>query len=243
MDPLQLFVIAIIWAIASWIQRKGEAEAEKREETWTELELEEDRAARQTSPAKPKRPGPAAASWEEELRRLLEGGAEPSEPKPQPKPVAPVPQQQGSPPPLPIPQAMASPISQPVRQPEPVSAPAQPETHVFAAPKLVSDIDGDYFHKGACIHCGGRLLFPDGAIGHDLNCPHCNQDTPLQPLQPSELDGGARPYARKRKPAETLATEVAELFSASDSAQKAVVASIVFGPPKALQEEGNNPVF
>lgn len=252
MDPLQLFVIAIIWAIASWINRKGEAKATEQEEQWADQQLEEDRGRPQeTAPAKPRQPSPTASGWEEELRRLLEGEVAPAEPKPQPRPADPTPQQQGTPPPLPgpppapraVPLPVSIPIPEPVRQPEPVQAAARTETHAFAPPKLVSDIDGDYFHKGACVHCGGRLLFPDGAIGHDLNCPHCSKDTPLRPLQPSELAGGPRPYARKRKPAETMASEIAGLFSSPDSAQKAVVASIVFGPPKALQEDGKSALF
>ena len=83
MDPLLYFVIAIFWAISSWIQRRNEekAAAEQEQEPW----FPEDASAR-SSDRSPDRGKPVAANgWEEELRRLLEGKA--PEPKPAPAPA------------------------------------------------------------------------------------------------------------------------------------------------------------
>jgi hypothetical protein len=237
MDPLQLFVIAIIWAIASWIQRKNEAKAaeeRQQQESW----FQEEPATRAGEPA-PRQSKPAKADWEEELRMLLEGKT----PAPKPKPAAPAPR---AAPPAPV-------VSRPVAPPPPLPAAPRPVVEpvaesrpafITAAPKLVSDIDGDYFHKGLCVHCGGRLLFPQGAIGHTLNCPHCNTDTPLRPSAALEQQNvAASAYSRRGAPGESLAADVADQFSKRDSAQQAVVASIVFGPPKALEPDNGQGLF
>jgi len=236
MEPLQLFVIAIIWAIASWIQRKNEAKgaAEEQNEPWFQKEPE----TRTSDPA-PRQPKPAAtAGWEEELRMLLEGKT----PAPKPKPAAPAPR---AAPPAPVAPRPAPPPPLPAAPRQAAEPVVESRTTYFsAAPKLVSDIDGDYFHKGLCVHCGGRLLFPQGAIGHTLNCPHCNTDTPLRPSAALEQQNvAATAYARSRAPGESLADDVAHQFSERDSAQQAVVASIVFGPPKALQPDNGPSLF
>ncbi len=249
-DPLFLFVAAIVWAIVSWQQKRREAQEQE-----TKARRSATEEARQVRPAaaggqepSPPKTSSSGLGWEEELRRLLEGG--PIQPKPTPAPVPkPVstPNTGSAPPPLPppvhrptastppVPRPVSRPQPLPVRPPEPEPAPP-PAPAKFAPPKLVSDIDGDYFHKGACEHCGGRLLFPQGALGHTLNCPHCNRDTRLQPYLASAELPEESAYAVKRRPTGSMAAEVAAMFGSSSAAQRAVVASIVFGPPKALED-------
>ena len=41
------------------------------------------------------------------------------------------------------------------------------------------------FLKCTCEHCGGRIEYPAEAVGANVACPHCQQETPLK------LDGGA----------------------------------------------------
>ena len=38
--------------------------------------------------------------------------------------------------------------------------------------------DAEYI-KGACVHCNGRISFPNGALGSTIACPHCSKPTPL----------------------------------------------------------------
>jgi len=236
MDPLLYFVIAIFWAISSWILRRNEekAAAEQEQEPW----FPEDASAR-SSDRSPDRGKPVAANgWEEELRRLLEGKA--PEPKPAPAPAR-------------APESPAQPVAPPPLPAAPVAsfslpAPSEPSRQSFgavtAAPKLVSDIDGDFFHKGLCVHCGGRLLFSDGAVGHTLNCPHCSADTPLRPSEAlSERYVAASAYQRRRPTGGSMAAEVAGMFAERGTAQQAVIASVVFGPPKALQEDQGSGLF
>ena len=40
------------------------------------------------------------------------------------------------------------------------------------------------FLKCSCEHCGGRIEYPAEAVGANVACPHCQQETPLK------LDGG-----------------------------------------------------
>lgn len=40
------------------------------------------------------------------------------------------------------------------------------------------------FLKCTCEHCGGRIEYPAEAVGANVACPHCQQETPLK------LDGG-----------------------------------------------------
>lgn len=40
------------------------------------------------------------------------------------------------------------------------------------------------FLKCTCEHCGGRIEYPAEAVGANVPCPHCQQETPLK------LDGG-----------------------------------------------------
>lgn len=40
------------------------------------------------------------------------------------------------------------------------------------------------FLKCNCEHCGGRIEYPAEAVGANVACPHCQQETPLK------LDGG-----------------------------------------------------
>jgi hypothetical protein len=268
MDALLYFVIAIIWGLASWWQKRKE---EKETKQWSDGQwLDSSSAPRQTptaaSPPRPGSPTPApkatsGGGWEEELRRLLEGdSAAPSptaRPTPPPRAAAPSLRPEDVPsgqrlarPPAPTTPSRQSPptynYTAKPSAPPPQSAPPARETRktsALSAPKLVSDIDGDYFHKGLCVHCGGQLLFPDGAIGRNLNCPHCSKDTPLQPTAGLQAHPGGRAYQRKRASTETMADEISDLFSVHESAQRAVVASIVFGKPKSLEREGETNLF
>lgn len=248
-DALLYFVIAIIWGLASWWQKRKE---ENEAKNWSDSEWLDQSPTQPQTPGQTSTPSPApkpssGGGWEEELRRLLEGDLE--APKPAPPPPAPraagVPGGQ-RPTPLPAPRPTTSFTAPPPAPPPVVQAKRAQnvrQTSSFSAPKLVSDIDGDYFHKGLCVHCGGRLLFPDGAIGRSLNCPHCSEDTPLRPLASLEDHPAGRAYAGGGGAHESMASQISELFSVHESAQRAVVASIVFGKPKSLEKEGETNLF
>lgn len=257
MDALFYFVIAIIWGLASWWQkRKEESEAKNWSDSqWLDQSTTQTPSRNSAPPSQPQAsPAPApkpssGGGWEEELRRLLEGdqGApKPAAPSPAPRPAAPVPRA------VSVPEGQRPTPAPPQSAPRPAPAPppvvqSQPARNArttggYSAPKLVSDINGDYFHTGLCAHCGGRLLFPDGAVGRSLNCPHCNEDTPLRPMA-SPQDHPGPVYAQGGGPHGSMASQISELFSVHESAQRAVVASIVFGKPKSLEREGETNLF
>ena len=94
-----LFVIVTITIISSWLKKKQQAEEDS--DSWPQRPaaprppMPQRRAPGQPEAAPPSQP----ASWEEELRRLLQG--EPEEAPPPPVIIRPAPQPSRTPPPIP----------------------------------------------------------------------------------------------------------------------------------------------
>lgn len=108
-DFIGLIIFAVIAIIASWLKRKqGESEET---ETWTPPPPRRPQSTRGQPPPPPvQQPPPKAMTWEEELRRLLEGQLPEREPPPPPiiaqRPAP-------APPPLPVPTPRVPEIEEP----------------------------------------------------------------------------------------------------------------------------------
>ncbi len=44
------------------------------------------------------------------------------------------------------------------------------------------------FLKCSCEHCGGRIEYPAEAVGANVACPHCQQETPLKLDSPDDAE-------------------------------------------------------
>jgi len=101
MDALITILIFIVAAVLSAVFKKKQAQEEEAEDDWSTPAAPQDRGGSTRTPARP--------SWEEELRRLLEGTetpAAPPPPPPPPRPARPLP-----PPPPPIPREVVRPLT------------------------------------------------------------------------------------------------------------------------------------
>lgn len=47
-------------------------------------------------------------------------------------------------------------------------------------------MEEETFRKCACAFCGGRIEYPETAIGEEIECPHCTQVIALPGLEPFE---------------------------------------------------------
>lgn len=244
-------IIAAISALANWLKKRGEKETD-----WSDIETPP--PARRTPPPRratppaiprPTAPKSPSSSWEEELRRMLEGTV-PTTPRPAPPPI--VAQERKTPPSLP-------------RQ----TAPSRPEAPVMSLPKSFEQ----KFYKAHCNHCDGHIEFPASAMDEVISCPHCHRPTVLRPFEETPVEVLAHQHVMadfktteqtyeqaselSRRVAahmqnvghvpigmtsiqrtKTLWPEVAEtkaLFKNARTVREAMIASLIFGPPKALE--------
>jgi hypothetical protein len=134
---------------------------------WLRKKKDDDQWRQSTHNAPPSRAGQPrasappvskAANWEEELRRMLEMDQPGSMPAP---PI--VRQKQPAPPPL----------------PKAAAAPAPPPPPIFGPTKT---------YKAHCDSCGTHIEFASAMMGESIICPHCYQQTTLQPFMQTRVE-------------------------------------------------------
>lgn len=95
-----------------------------------------------------------------------------------------------------------------------------PERATMALPKVFEEVKT---YKGHCQNCGGHIEFPSNMTGDTIECPHCYQQTALEPIQESRLEKvmhrternvlseSATVYERASHLQESVAAQMAEI--------------------------------
>ncbi|MDB6065940.1 MAG: hypothetical protein JWR26_2148 [Pedosphaera sp.] len=206
MDSLLTIVIIIVVAsIFAWFKKLGQTEREKD----SPMDRSATPPANQSNQPRPvARPQaqPRPTSWEEELRRLLEGDA----PAPAPPPL---PRQ----PPVviarPVPTVPAQPIRrEPLVVTRPVLVP--PPVRVEVTPRGLAPMD----ESRRAYDRGSQL---------DQKMSDYIQKVPGQHVQPTSVI---------HSKASLEVTQVVSLFKSARTARQALIASVILGPPKSLEQ-------
>jgi len=179
-------------------------------------------------PASAPRPAPTS-SWEEELRRLLEGETPVPPPAlPQPPPIQP---QRLPPAPRPVPPPLPRPVVITPRSAPPPPLPTKPGGR--AQPKVVTVTPVDESAGGA----PGRLatMAESAAALQRANRLHDGVARHLEQVDAqTEHHLVKTPTSRRRSVSPEL-TQAVSLTRRPRSARQAVVAALILGPPKALE--------
>ncbi len=201
-------IIIVIAAIASWFKKLGQTQ-----------NTEEDPRTRRTmtTPGEPRpqaapRPQSGPVSWEEELRRLLEGDT-PSAPPPLRPPPAVITQAPRAIPPTPPPLMRPTFTSSPRPRPVIVSPPPVPGVFETPAPSLATFQESSTAYQRASTLDTTMAQYMQGVSDH--------------PVQLTTV-------VRSQTSPELL--QAVSLFQNARSARQAIIASIILGPPKALEQ-------
>lgn len=209
-------IFLVVGAIVTWFQKKNQ-EKQERENPKPPM------PARPNTPRPTISPRPAAprpSSWEDELRRLL--GDETAAPPP---PVRPTPPVVKAPTPVIIPTVRPTPI------PAPRPIPVVPVPVAQPAPTLATltgaaQVEQSVKDLGAMQE--SRRAY-ERASQLDVTMANRIATTPGKPVQTTSV-------VHRVVPPEV--TQVVSLFKSARTARQAVIASIILGPPRAL--EGNS---
>lgn len=215
-----IFIIAVViisilhsW----WKKRRGEPEDE--ESPWPgyppRQKPQAPSATRPTTQAPPRAPTP---SWEEELRRLLQGDA-PAQPAPPPVVVQPA--QRTVPPPVVVQQSRPTPPALPrVVAPRPVSAPR---------PVVSAGMDPD-MAKGLAVQ------MPSLTQSAQAYLRASQLDTKVaQHLQRVDDQVSKHAKGEKKRELPPVVRQTLGLLRDRHSQRAAILASVVLGPPKAME--------
>ncbi len=220
---IALIVFALFSALASWMKKRGTLT-----DTLETLGEDEDHPSQRPAPHAAQRPvppplaatppsapppRPKALDWEEELRRLLQG--EPADAPP--------------PPVIQVPQAPSRPIpTTPPPKPAPAPRPfVNPKPSPVLASAAASEEEGPRqsiaeLRESATAH--QRASHIDQLAGQHLR----------QAVQRPEQHPPTPPTAHRRAPAAEI-TQTVALLRHPRTARQGIVASMVLGPPKALE--------
>ncbi len=223
---LVFVIIILISAVSSWLQRKREADKARD-------------AARNPPPSgpRPAQYSPAAAprpakttSWEEELRRLLEGetpSAPPARPRPAPPPPPTVVTSSPRTPALP-----PSPFQPVVRTTRPVPAPPpirpvivrvpEPSPTPLPVPTVTSVGTRDLAAMSQSRQAYERASQLDQQVGAHI------AKVSTQRVQLTSV---------VRTKASPEVVQAAGMFKNARTVRQAVIASLILGPPRALEQE------
>ncbi|HKS35828.1 MAG TPA: hypothetical protein VJW76_01470 [Verrucomicrobiae bacterium] len=214
-DAFWIFVaIAIGSAIFEWLKKKG------RQPDADEWPGQEQPHGSPDRPSRPTAPLPKAGDWEAELRRLL-GEA----PAPTPPPTAPPPRHVPAPPPVSTPRPFVAPAPPPIVQrtmPAPVPIPvARPplEPEEEELPMRLTKLDLS------------RAAYERASQLHESVADHLRQI--------DERTGRRRveTSTARRESASPDAVRAISLVRNPHTVRQAVIASLIFGRPKALESE------
>lgn len=214
MDSLiTTIVIVVIAAIATWFKKLGQT-PDTDEDSRTRRSIT---TPRPTQPGQPRpsaapRPQSGPVSWEEELRRLLEGDTPAAPPPMRPPPVV-ITQAPRAIPPAPPP--LMRPTFAPPPRPVPVIVSPPPVPVTFAAPSrgLATLQESSQAYERASALDTTVAQFMQGVSDH--------------PVQLTRV-------VRQQTSPELL--QAISLFQNARSARQAIIASIILGPPKALEQ-------
>jgi hypothetical protein len=213
MDSLiTALVLLVVSALATWMKKKA---ADGRGDSPSD--------SPQTPPTNQPRPSPRPTSWEEELRRLLEGQSTPKPPppmrpptmRPAPPVVATRPQSAPPAPPMVIKPVLVPPERRavvPMSSPAPTPLPVPPGVQVSAAQLAPMNQSREAYERASQL---------------DKNVAAHIDRVPGQRVLATSV-------VRRNIPPEI--TQVVSLFKSARTARQAVIASLILGPPRASEE-------
>ncbi|MBI5773440.1 MAG: hypothetical protein HZA89_06820 [Verrucomicrobia bacterium] len=205
-DSFWIFIAFVaVSVISNWIKKKGE---QQQEDPWTS---DDETPSRPT--AEPRRTAPPApqkiTNWEEELRRVLEGN---------------IPTTSSPPPPLPPPIVVVE--QRPAPPPKSFELKSAP---VLSRVRVEESSDEEMQ--------GGRLATLSQSAAAHARASHLQ----VQLAQRFQQSGGSTarntstvPVAHRAAPTAEMAA-IRQLFRQPSTVRQAVVASLILGPPKALE--------
>ena len=161
----------------------------------------------QPGPSRPVQTPPRRTSWEEELRRLLDDEAPAAAPPPHPQP----------------PIVIAQPRPQPAPTPRPIQPPpifAQPSVALPQPVQMVARA-GNLASMDESRRAYERASQLDTAVSARI------EKIPGEHVKPTVV---------LRRPPPPDIAQVVSLFKTSRTARQAVIASIILGPPRALED-------
>ena len=216
MDSLiTALVVLVVAAISTWLQKKNQ-EKQERENPRPPTPARPVGAPR---PLNPRPVAPRPTSWEDELRKLLgEESAAPPPPRPAP-PVRPTPVIIQAPRPAPTPRPIKVVPPPVVSQPTPAPQPATTLATLTGAAQVeqsVRDLGAMQESKRAY----ERASQLDTVMANRI------ATTPGKPVETTSV---------MHRVATPEVAQVLSLFKNARSARQAVLASIILGPPKALE--------
>jgi hypothetical protein len=209
MDSVVTFIVFVVAAVViAYMKNKGMIKG-----------LEEQRPDEPQKPAStppPRRPmasptqapRPAATSWEAELRRLLEGEA--------PPPVKPRPVVMTQPPPVTPPvvrPVIVRPVPAVMPRPVPLQTPAPATSSVEISARQLAPMTES------------RLAYEKASQLDQTVSAHIDR-VPGQRVLATSVT---------RRPVSPEVTQVAAMFKNARTARQAVIASVIFSPPKGLE--------
>jgi hypothetical protein len=205
-----ILVILAVSAISSWLKKRGEAG----EENSTDMPRADAPPPRPTQPT----------SWEEELRRLLEGES-PAAPPPRPRPTPPV---VAAPPARPVAPPPVRPVV--VRAPRPMVPPPTVRPFVVRVPSP----SPTPLPVPAVTTLGSRDLAPLKASQQAYS--RASQLDNQMAAQIERVPGQhVQPTYVIRSQVSTEVAQVVSMFKNARTARQAVIASIILGSPRALE--------
>jgi len=215
MDSLiTTIVIIVIAAIATWFKKLGQPkDTDEETRMRRSVTMQRPNQPGQQRPASTPRPQSGPVSWEEELRRLLEGETPGAPPPMRPPPVvitqAPRPMPV-TPPPLPRPTFAPQPP-----RPAPVIISRPPVPVAFQPPgrQLATFQESSQAYERA------------SSLGSTVS--QYIESVPGQAVQLTTV---------VRSQVSPELRQVVSLFQNARSARQAIIASIILGPPKALEQ-------
>lgn len=240
---LVFVVIVLLSALSNWLKQKKELEQQRRRTLQAPPAVTKRSAQGQPpSTVRPTQPAPPPKlDWEEQLRRLLEGDVGEPEPEVVPEPMPtraePLPKK-AVPPPL-IPQAgpvkpqehaQKPPVvsGAPARQPQVVPAPMSP------APSPPAKAEQSY----AGTSVSTELAKLEASAAAYKRAAELAAQTAARLEEIARLRGVGG-YARSGVPTGGVSPEVQqvrEMLANPRSASQALIAAVIFGPPRALKE-------
>jgi hypothetical protein len=212
-ESLLVFLgLILVSAISNWLKQKRQG---NQTDSWPE-QTESPKRPQARRPSATMPPGPAAPrpqpkrpSWEDELRRLL--GEEQEQPPPPPRPPF-------------------RPVIQILPPPKPATPPATP-------PQIPKSLDRTSSQESPNLELSTRKL-ELARMAESKQAYQTGQQLPQQVaglLQEVDVEVARHPRAiRRAVPRE--AARALHMLRDPSSARQAFIVSLVFGPPKALEE-------
>ena len=197
-------ILIVVAAIIAWFRKLGQDQTGRDRSSGRPDSMPQ-------RPGTPPRTSPGPSSWEEELRRLLEGES-PTAPRPTRPPVV-----------ISQPPRTAPPVAPPIVRPVLISS-SRPVPAAAAPPPMPAKIETS---AGQLASLRESRQAYERASTLDVSVAQHIQGVPGQAVQATSVI---------RRPVSAEITQAVSLFKNAQTSRQAVLASIILGPPRSLEE-------